>query len=107
MTGLLPFLTVFAYGALCCAVVFTNHQLLKAFLKKRPDLMLKHCPELGASGRHPKKLFFFMRPSTAGILSDDPELLRLRNRLVKLVWCIPIFWVVCLFVWLALFYTLR
>jgi hypothetical protein len=91
VSGLLPLVFLAAYAGLCLLAVLTNQHLLKAFATQRPDLVRKHLPECATRGRHPNKLFFFLKPSTAKILAAEPQLLQLRNRLVWLVWCLAIY----------------
>jgi hypothetical protein len=81
----LPVIFFGFYALLTVALVLTNQKLLKGFVNKRPDLVGTHFPEAGVAGRDPRKLFFFLKSSTANILADDAQLLRLRNRLVWLV----------------------
>ena len=90
----LPLLLLIVYGSICFAGVFVNQRLVSRFRTKRPDLVAKYLPEASDRLAHPKKLVFFLKPSTAKILADDQELLRLRNRLVWLVVCIPVFLIV-------------
>ncbi len=103
VSGWLPLLLLIAYGALCLAAVYVNQRLLRMFLTKRPDLVARYLPEAAIHGRHPKKLFFFLKPSTAKLLADDPELLRLRQRFIWLLWCIPLYLLlIALFIVLAM-----
>jgi len=94
MGGWLPLFLLFAYGGLCFAAVLCNQRLLRLFRMKRPDLVTRYLPEASNQLRHPRKLFFFLKPSTAKILADDQELLQLRTRLICIIWCIPFYLIV-------------
>ena len=48
--------------------------------------MTKHMPEAADGLANPKKLFFFLKPSTEQVLAGSPDLLRLRRRLILLIW---------------------
>src|SRR5512137_1721717 len=94
MGGWLPLLLLFVYGGLCLSAVLCNQRLLRLFLTKRPDLVARHLPEAFGRWRHPRKLFFFLKPSTAKVLADDQELLQLRTRLIRIIWCIPLYLII-------------
>ena len=81
------------YLCLCAAITWIGHRLLNRFRTRRPDLVANYLPEAADHFRHPSKLFFFLRPTTVKILSGEPELLRLRRWLIRLLWAVPIFFV--------------
>ncbi|MFH0794167.1 MAG: hypothetical protein V2A74_09065, partial [bacterium] len=70
---------------------FVGHRLLNRFRTKRPDLVVDYLPEAANHFAHPSKFFFFLKPSSAKLLADEPELLRLRKIFIWLLWSIVLY----------------
>lgn len=101
MIEILAVSIMLVYGLLCIRFGVVSHRLGRQFVAKRPDLMAKYLPEAGSGLRHPRKLLFFLTPLAAKVLSDDKDLLRLRNQLVYLVWSIGLYIVLSFLLFVA------
>ncbi len=68
ISGWVPFLLVGLYFCLCIATAVSAQQMLVIFRSKRPDLVNRHMPDAFDHFADPRRLFFFLKSSTAVIL---------------------------------------
>ena len=104
ISGWVPFLLVGLYFCLCIATAVSAQQMLVIFRSKRPDLVNRHMPDAFDHFADPRRLFFFLKSSTAVIFAGDQELLQARKRLILHIWGLVAYVVLLLVLMMVTFF---